>query len=366
MHMYAIPVHRVSKLVKEFDRLNRKAVKFGMPMIEVIFGETEIRTVNGIDFECVSMSVEGEAPTHAGWTFAAKLVVEDQGNMIYSMTSEPIPVYYHNSNNCEHCGYVRKRNETYVLKHVDGTYIQVGSTCVKDFLNIDPSNLLAMASVLVELDILCKDAEHFDGGKAPAIIRLRGFIATTIAVIEKHGWISKGKAAEKELQPTVSRVLDAIYGLTAVDTPTDAQLAKADAIIEYVASVPGDEEYVHNISLIARNGYCKDATAGYAASMVSFYDRAFAVEEIKSTGYVGEVGKRTYFQVIAERAFPFSGQYGDGYINKMRLETGEVLVWSTSKKLEQGTRYLLKGTVKGHSEFRGEKQTVLSRCVIEA
>ena len=54
------------------------------------------------------------------------------------------------------------------------------------------------------------------------------------------------------------------------------------------------------------------------------------------------------------------------------------LIWKTSKSLvkwldngewfcpTEGDRITLKGTVKAHEEYKGEKQTVLTRCKIVA
>lgn len=45
----------------------------------------------------------------------------------------------------------------------------------------------------------------------------------------------------------------------------------------------------------------------------------------------------------------------------------DILVWNTTsfQDLEQGKHYMVRGTVKEHSEYRGEKQTALSRCKID-
>lgn len=88
--------------------------------------------------------------------------------------------------------------------------------------------------------------------------------------------------------------------------------------------------------------------------------------------YVGEVGQRISEMVT----FLFSGSYevrsfsGYGtetmYVHNFKDEAGNKLVWKTSKWLgfEDGTQVKLTGTVKEHSDYKEEKQTVLTRCKV--
>ena len=45
---------------------------------------------------------------------------------------------------CDHCNTNRYRGETWLLKHEDGAFKQVGTTCVKDFTGVDPSKYFDM------------------------------------------------------------------------------------------------------------------------------------------------------------------------------------------------------------------------------
>lgn len=57
--------------------------------------------------------------------------------------------------------------------------------------------------------------------------------------------------------------------------------------------------------------------------------------------------------------------YGEiNFIYKFTDKQSNVFVWNTStnKDFEQGHTYTLTGTIKKHNEYRGEKQTVLTRC----
>lgn len=96
-----------------------------------------------------------------------------------------------------------------------------------------------------------------------------------------------------------------------------------------------------------------------------------AVNEIKyanvdsTSEYIGEIGDRSDFTLTVKKAISLYGAYGASTMHIMEDKDGNVFVWTTSAKdLEQGVTYVLKGTIKDHKEYRGVKQTVLTRCKV--
>lgn len=97
-------------------------------------------------------------------------------------------------------------------------------------------------------------------------------------------------------------------------------------------------------------------------------DAAKATLEPKSNSeYVGDVKERLRdIKVTLTAVRSFDGFYGTSFIYTFTY--GEnVLIWMTSscKDIEVGEKLLLTGTVKEHSEYKGVKQTKLSRCIIK-
>jgi len=91
--------------------------------------------------------------------------------------------------------------------------------------------------------------------------------------------------------------------------------------------------------------------------------------------YLGEINSRIELEVTYQNYFSFDTHYGTTYIHRFVDDAGNVLIWKTSKGLyygvegyddgfEKGSRCRIKGTVKEHQEYRGDKQTVLTRCKI--
>lgn len=83
--------------------------------------------------------------------------------------------------------------------------------------------------------------------------------------------------------------------------------------------------------------------------------------------YLGEIKERIRdLKVVLTAARSFDGYYGTSFIYTF-VYGEDVLVWMTSscKDIEVGEELLLTGTVKEHCEYKGIKQTKLSRCIIK-
>ena len=88
--------------------------------------------------------------------------------------------------------------------------------------------------------------------------------------------------------------------------------------------------------------------------------------------FVGEEGEKLMLTVTYIGSPYFKrksfGGYGEEecYIHNFKDADGNKLIWVTTKglRLEEGAQVTLKGTVKGHREYKEEKQTTLTRCKV--
>lgn len=96
--------------------------------------------------------------------------------------------------------------------------------------------------------------------------------------------------------------------------------------------------------------------------------------------WFGNVGDKFEKEVMFEKIIGFEGYYGYTYFVFFRDEDGRVFKWSTNKgtyqcwhktngrdaylEYEVGKKYLIKGSIKEHSEYKGIKQTVITRCKV--
>lgn len=122
--------------------------------------------------------------------------------------------------------------------------------------------------------------------------------------------------------------------------------------------------------------------AGMLTSLIPTYRRAMdkkrreqAKASEKVSEYMFNVGERVSTDAIFEDYFTFStySVYSrDGEVVKVVYKfnvNGNTLVWITEKadlinNIHKGQKVCLTGHVREHSEYRGTKQTVMTRCKV--
>ena len=99
--------------------------------------------------------------------------------------------------------------------------------------------------------------------------------------------------------------------------------------------------------------------------------------------YYGAVGDKFELTLTFDKSFGFEGAYGFTYIHLFHDDENHVFAWSSSNgnykveyaknvtwggieyvEYEVGHKYLIKGSIKDHREYRNVKQTVITRCKV--
>lgn len=82
--------------------------------------------------------------------------------------------------------------------------------------------------------------------------------------------------------------------------------------------------------------------------------------------HIGKIGERLDLVLTCTKAIQSESAYGINYFYVFNSDDGNIFTWSTTAKvLEEGQKYHIHGTVKDHTSFRNNKQTVLTRCKVE-
>lgn len=95
-------------------------------------------------------------------------------------------------------------------------------------------------------------------------------------------------------------------------------------------------------------------------------------EDQPESNYIGEVGDKLNLIVTLEKIVSYERTSYTGWgtemarIYKFRDESGNILIWNTGswQEIGEGTKVHLTGKIKEHNEYKGEMQTVLTRCRI--
>ena len=125
---------------EKMNKLNQRALKRGWTGIITVTGEafTEI-TDNGVGLkrerQMVRTVISGNAPSYDGWTFLARADWSEGGMVLFTAPGiDGIDRSGITEGSCDHCGINRYRKSTFIVRSDKGEQLQVGSTCLKDFL----------------------------------------------------------------------------------------------------------------------------------------------------------------------------------------------------------------------------------------
>jgi len=407
---FVIVLSKKEDLVRQLERLARRARRLGSAPIAWTFGATTTKQVRvrrpGMDSEqadilgeamgydvrqvpFIEMTLTGAAPRLAGWTFAAVIQNLEGVNILRNVpgVEREIPAKYRTRGPvCDHCQTNRNRKDTYLLVADDGRWMQVGSGCLVDFLgHVDPHAIASYAELLASASGLCGSAEDDEeggygfGGGGKRLYALVEYLSCVAAEIREGGWVPKSSVdnpAHSTAEMAAERLDPPRDAEPRNRSVTDADKAMAEASAEWALALgtSGDSlnDYLWNLYAVAKAGVTEARTLGLAASMVAAYTKAEArkrdMAARKPSEHVGEVGERRTFALLLDRHFSFETTFGWQTRFIFRDEDDNVFAWKTSAdsvELTEGTKYTVLGTIKKHDEYKGVKQTVLSRCSVE-
>lgn len=86
---------------------------------------------------------------------------------------------------------------------------------------------------------------------------------------------------------------------------------------------------------------------------------------LSNSNHVGSIGDKITVRVTIQRVCCYETQYGYMYVHIMKDADENIFVWKTqTRKIEEGENVSISGKVKEHSEYKGTKQTILTRCKV--
>ena len=315
---YKVTAARLPVVRTRFEKLAKRAAKLGVEAptftivregalfqrrddftgVWVTVPEAESTRVT----RCYWVTVQGESPRlPGGWKLAATVQHTEVGNAIRAAAEFDATPYRTGTPKCDHCQTSRQRRDTYVVVNEAGEVKQVGSNCIANFLGgVNPEAIAAYAgSVLDAMSDLDAEAEHFSTGiRDRNSVYLPEYLAETVAAIEAHGWLSKGKASFDQT-PTASVATNNMFAecrtfpacwkhnVSHRDNaePTEAQIAEADATLTWCRDHFQDrndlDDYEWNLSVSLLRDWIEPRETGLAASAVQYYRRNIqkAIEE---------------------------------------------------------------------------------------
>ena len=202
----------------------------------------------------VDVEVEG-AYQIKDYVFIATLewVDEKQCNLIKKISSEAVvPEMYRTRTECDHCKVKRVRKHTVLLMNINThEYVQVGKSCVKDYLGVDIADYARYLSIWDSIDEYLEKINHDNSRRFRMSWDVEDILGQTLEQVARHGYISKNASYEKECDSTSSMVWMAMNHSTDRDGKlyyeeyevTDASKETAKAVVEFINNFDDTVQY---------------------------------------------------------------------------------------------------------------------------
>lgn len=316
--------------------------------------------------EVIDITVEGEYKIN-DYEFVASLQFDSEsGRNIVNGSN--VPEQFLTRCACDHCKTTRARVRTIVLRKGD-EYIQVGNSCVKDYLGVNIERYASYLSFWRDLDDMTEDNKLVIMSTRPACL-VEDVLLETAWRVEQSGYINKEKAWDWGVDATSSAVWSALHSHEKHEY-TEAHKASVKAVIEFVNAQEEDFGYVSNLKSLINNRFVTNKNFGLLVSSFGYYaaelrriEREKVDKVTENSQWMKAVGEKIKF--IAKPVLIYSGetQWGYSYMYRFILD-GNELIWKTGTWLDTDIEYEVSGTIKAHNEYRGKKQTELTRCRVK-
>lgn len=363
---------------KRLDRLNRRARK-GLTGGYEMRAQEVYRTTNrsGIRERLYDITIVGQPPRYEGWTVLGQAEWDRHAGLITRLIPgvERVDRDTLREGWCDHCHTTRMRTRVFILVNDEGRQVQVGSTCLKDFLGWAASSIVPLPpledeiSAMFDVDVLNarRHAEEFETTEV---------VALALAITLTHGY--QPASWEDSTACKLLAVLDGKISPHEIAKPEaliDAH-EKAEEIIAYLsdpAMLTGGD-FVINLRNAISAPYCTRRNLGLLASGPHVWMRATGQErerrEQVTEAFVGEPGDKITIAgtVVNVRDIDkyFGGRPKTTWVYTV-IADGHRFTWFASSPAmggEPGGTYRITGTIKKHDEWNGRKSTVLTRCKV--
>ncbi len=364
------------------EKINDRADRRGFTgRIELTAKQVAVESIDEFGFERTEIWVEvdlaGDPPCYNNWVFLATLDWDEHAGLIVrtapgapDIDREPLT-----ENHCDHCKTIRHRNQTYLVRHKEtGQQMQVGSTCMKDFLGWTGS------IVFMDIESLSQELGFGYGSGMPDSMGTQYAMAVAWALIKLDGY----KAASSYGSCTKNDVVDVLWPPRTMDQARRNELARirdlADEAMERAAEciawVLSDDfggvgNYAQNLKAVVGAGQVSMRNIGLLASAPQAWARwlnnTLIRTEAQTSNWLGAAGDKVTVTATINAITFIPGTYGTTVLYSLQDEAGNVIKWFASREAlgdKVGEVVTLKAAIKALDTFKDVKQTIITRAKV--
>ena len=237
------------------------------------------------------------------------------------------------------------------------------------------------ASIMSCLDYMekedyCYDEDSFFSSKGDSYIGLNmnELKKYAIALVKAHGYRSNydGMGTAHDLSMLYFGQYENISDDTMRKYYEDIKVVDCNDVIkaidDYARSISDVGGYMYNAKTTWLSSYCEYRDFSLICSFVNTYLKKVQKEaelslKMASSNYVGNVGDRITIKVASVRVLYTKGcySYRGPVVEVLEIKDaqGNIYIWSTSTSVKECDNIV--ATIKSHSEYRGIRQTIITR-----
>lgn len=398
---YVIPYANLTSFTTKMASIETKCAELGLDF-SCVYGDIFMQNIDENDegkgqVKCIEVDVEGTAKVE-GYEFLASIEHHSNGNIINSLSSEPLDVKWRSMEaKCDHCGKSVGRKNTYLVRNTEtGEIKQLGKSCLKLYTGgLSADHVAFYESFLKTLDDY--DMSSFDPDRMPKnwspMWNTLLVLGMAIKSVDNCGYIKSGNN-----NSTKNDVINRLHELRK-EPLEDMYMERAKEEKEYIMGMSSYSDYIYNLQTLLKDIDTDEKHFGYICSIPATYNREKekeaekrAKEEAQAkegevSDWMGSVGEQMTATIVSfETVASFENAYGFASLIKMVTDDGNQLKWTTSSFPEYGeivkphvrngedtyvrTGYItmeellpckVQFRVKSHDEYKGTKQTTVIR-----
>jgi hypothetical protein len=384
---------KVSELAAAVAKINRKTDKLGCEKIKFIVGKSYIsRELNwdtppkSVNVKRTEISLIGQMPNIPDWEVSA---VIDHFPITLVHSYQEIPEFYRNRGSfCDHCNSMRRRNKTIILKNkTTNEFKQVGSTCLKDFIDIDITHELSFLTFIDSIsDDYGYDPEYVGNGKNIYLETTKDVFSIGIQMINSFGFVkSHDGDLEAGIIPTKMRIdsyfenhdnIQEFYNNKFNLTSAEVE-SKVNKIFDWINNNNSKNEFILNLQAIISTEYTEWKYYGYIAGAIASYNREMEKYIVKKIEILNEyreesIKSRITIPVYLKTIRAIESFYGTSYMHKFMDENNREIIWfcsgnplMDSSEINPDQKITITGTIKDKKEYNGKKTTYLNRVTMK-
>lgn len=392
---YLIDESNFERFKKKVKTIQNKARKLGVkaPEYKVIrtFEREFKRNFSTYKIPYVEIEIVEDKVAMAGWSFAATIEHRSPANIIRVSLkyegSADLNFYRSAKSICEHCGTSRTRKNTYIMTSESGSMVQVGTSCIKDFIGHPTAEYYAELYEFVMAIEDDNEERDLSMTKYKPSFSVKDVLEMASNLIRTEGYVSKKMSGT----PTSSLVFAAMSttkqnyekmfgGKYPEVTESDKEMAqKCIDLVKSFDSVDIKNVFNANLRVLVEGEYIFQQDFGmicYLPEMftktleekVKRWEKEKAEKESRAkSDFIGSVSEKVTIQAtyLGKIYLGYNG-FNDSYLHRFKSGENDI-VWSSVNNLEDvnvGQVIEITGTVKDHQIYKEAKQTRLTRCKV--